>query len=120
MKDFLDSAATFTAKMMRANLARTVTYRRGPLSVEIPATVGRSEMDLLDESGAAIRVASRDYLVAAADLVLGGAAVEPARGDRIEDARDGTFEVLSPGTGEPDWRWMLNRRMYRVHVKEVS
>lgn len=120
MNDLLDGAQAFVAKHLKANLARTIAYSRGPLSVEIPATVGQSEMDLFSEAGAAVRVATRDYLLAAADLVLGGTAVEPARGDRIEDAQDGLFEVLSPGTGEPDWRWMAGRRMFRIHVKEIS
>ena len=120
MKDILDGAKVFVAGHLRANLARSVTYSRGPLSVVVPATVGQSEMDVLDEAGAVVRIAARDYLLAAADLVLDGAAVEPARGDRIEDSSDGTFEILSPGPGEPEWRWMMGRRMYRIHVKEVA
>jgi hypothetical protein len=116
----LDGAAAMVAETLREYLARPVVYRRGPLSVSLAATVGQSEMDVLDEAGAVVRIATRDYLVTAADLVLGGAAVEPRRGDRIEDERDGLFEVLSPGAGEPDWRWMAGRRMYRIHVKEIE
>ena len=123
MSDMLDDAAEMVAGALRADLARTVTYRRGPLSVSLPATVGQSEMDVLDAAGAAVRIAAKDYLVTAADLVLGGPGapgVEPARGDLIEDERDGTFEVLSPMQGEPDWRWMAGRRLYGVPVMEVG
>jgi hypothetical protein len=120
MNDMLDGAAEMVAETLREDLARPVVYRRGPLSAAIPATVGQSEMDVFDEAGTAVRIAVRDYLVTAADLVLGGKAVEPRRGDRIEDEQDGTFEVLSPGMGEPDWRWMAGRRMFRIHVKEIS
>ena len=120
MSDLLDRGKAMLAGTLRASVSRTVTYRRGPLSVSLAATVGQSEMDLLDAAGAAVRIASRDYLLAAADLVLDGETTEPVRGDRIEDARDGAFEVLSPMQGEPDWRWMAGRRMFRIHVKGVE
>jgi hypothetical protein len=63
----------------------------------------------------------RDYLIAADDLVLGGAATLPERGDQIDETIDGatvTFEVL-PLAGEAHWRYSDPfRTLLRVHTRQ--
>lgn len=105
-------------------LGRAIEYRRGPMLVTLPALVGRTEWEIADAHGAVLRLESRDYLVPAARLVLGGRISDPQRGDIIaETAADGTrllYEVLSPADGPP-WRWAdPGRQVARVHTKAMG
>ncbi|MEL6741066.1 MAG: hypothetical protein AAFP26_10465 [Planctomycetota bacterium] len=126
MGDLLAKGSEMLDRTRRAHLSRTVVYRRGVDSVEIEATVGSTAFDRTDEYGVVHRIESRDYLVAAADLVLGGEAVTPKAGDRITEtaeARVHEYEVMSSGSlgrDEPAWRYSdPQRRTLRIHTKFV-
>lgn len=103
----------------------SVTYTRGVQSVTLTAWVGRTAFAQLPGTGtgAAVIWGDRDYLVPAADLLLGGQVVTPQRGDRITEVIDGaslTFEVMAPGA-EPAWRYSdAGRQTLRVHTKKVG
>ena len=122
MGDLLAKGSEMLDRMRRTHLSRTVVYRRGADSVEIEATVGSTAFDRTDEYGVVHRIESRDYLAAAADLVLGGEAVTPKAGDRITEtgeARVHEYEVMAPGDG-PAWRYSdPQRRTLRIHTKFV-
>ncbi|MEO0513482.1 MAG: hypothetical protein AAF108_11405 [Planctomycetota bacterium] len=122
MGDLLAKGSEMLDRTRRAHLSRTVVYRRGADSVEIEATVGSTAFDRTDEYGVVHRIESRDYLLAASDLVLGGEAVTPKAGDRITEtgeARLHEYEVLAPGD-EPAWRYSdPQRRTLRIHTKFV-
>ncbi|MBX3397490.1 MAG: hypothetical protein KF873_02005 [Gemmataceae bacterium] len=61
----------------------------------------------------------RSYLVGAADLVLGGSATVPTRGDRITEA--GTVWEVLPRGSEPAWKYLdQTRTVYLVRTKRVS
>jgi len=119
--DFLDRSLKQVGQVQ-------ITYSRGVQSAVIAACVGRTAFAQAAPAGTsgpapAIIWGDRDYLVLAADLVLGGSAVEPQRGDRITETIAGTartFEVLAP-PGEPAWRYSdAGRTTYRIHAKEVE
>jgi len=120
--DLLTQGSELIDRTRRAHLSRTVVYRRGADSVEIAATIGSTAFDRTDEYGVVHRIESRDYLVAAADLVLGGEAVTPKAGDRITETGDTSvleYEVMSPGDA-PAWRYSdPQRRTLRIHTKFV-
>jgi len=122
--DLLAKGAQWLNAQRRAHLSRTVTYERGESSVEVPATVGQTVFRLEEGYGATVRYVSRDFLIAAADLVLEGASVTPQRGDRIRESVGGityVHEVMGPGSGEPDWRYSDSfRRTYRIHTKQID
>ena len=98
----------------------TVTYARGASSLTVSAIVGRTVFSSNALDGPRIEFGDRDYLIQATDLTIG----EPAIGDRITEIIDGVtrvFEVLTPGTGEPAWRWSdPAHTVYRIHCKRVS
>jgi hypothetical protein len=96
MGDLLEQAASWLGRMRSAHLSRAVTYTRGDDSAQIAATVGRTEFQVDDGYGVIQTWQSRDYLVAAVDLVLAGETVQPRRGDRITDG-GAVYEVLAPG-----------------------
>lgn len=123
MADLLEWASNWLEDQRTKHATRTVTYRRGVDSVDLPASIGRTEFEIDSGVGVLERTESRDYLVTAADLVLGGWPALPQRGDRIEE-RAGTtvyiHEVMAPGK-EPAWRYSdPYRKTLRIHTKLVS
>jgi hypothetical protein len=105
-----------------AGVTGGVTYTRGAtVLTEVPAVVGRTVFASNQMGGARVEFGDRDYLIAAADLTLG----EPALGDRITETIDGAavvFEIVTPDTGEPAYRWSdgETRVTWRVHTKRVG
>jgi len=104
----------------------SVTYSRGRTgqSVALTAAVGRTVFASNGADGPRVDFGERDYLILAADLVLGGAAAEPEEGDRVSETIGGvehTFKIMPTATGEPAWRWSdPGRTKYRLHVKRVG
>jgi hypothetical protein len=101
-----------------------VTYRRGDRSVELLATMGRTEYQQDDGYGIVIRSEARDYLVRACDLAIDGLETLPAVGDRIEELQGGTvyvYEVLPIGAQQQHWKYADPfRQTVRIHTKQVG
>lgn len=99
----------------------TVTYTRGVTSVSLPALEGRTVFASQQEGAPRVEFGDRDYLIELADLTTFG---DPQVGDRITETLAGVarvFEVRTPGTGEPAWRWSdPGHTRYRVHTTRVS
>jgi len=76
-----------------------------------------------DGGGVLHRVESRDYLILAEHLVLGGRPAIPEPGDQILESAGTTtlvYEVMAPGR-EPHWRYAdAYRRTLRVHTKQID
>ena len=121
--DLLEHGAAWLEDQRTRHLSRTVTYLRGNDSVDLSATIGRTEFEQADEYGVVHRTESRDFLVRTDALVLGDKPVLPQAGDRIRET-DGDqiflYEVMAPG-GEPPWRYSdPYRRTLRIHTKFVG
>jgi len=121
--DLLEQASAWLDRMRARHMARPVMYCRGEESVEVQATVGRTVFQTADAYGVVEQSESRDFLIAAADLVLGEAVTLPERGDRIREAQDGktfVYEVMAPGK-EPHYRFSdVYRRTLRIHTRQVA
>lgn len=106
---------------LKSSAGVTVTYTRASLSVSVVAVSGRTVFVSTIEGGPRVEFGDRDFLIAVADLEDFG---EPAIGDRIREVIDSTvrvFEVCTPGTGEPAWRYSdTGFGVYRIHTKLVS
>lgn len=104
-------------------MARMVTYQRGGDSVDLAATIGRTEFEQADDFGVIHKIESRDYLVLTADLVLASVQTLPKAGDRIREtdgAKTFVYEVMAPGN-EPPFRYSdPYRRTLRIHTKHVA
>ncbi len=109
-----------TAREMRGT---PIVYRRGLHGVNLVAIVGQTPVERDDGHGTIVRSQVRDYLIEAADLVLDGQRVEPAKGDQIEETVGNTritYEVLPLGK-EPPWRFSgPGRDQYRIHTKQTG
>lgn len=123
MTDLLERSSAWLENQRVKHMTRPVVYQRGAESVEVPATIGQTVFQIDDGTGALLRTESRDYLVTAADLVLGGSPALPQRGDRIRETQGAqafVYEVMAPGD-EPHWRWSdPYRRTVRVHTKQID
>lgn len=123
MTDLLEKGAAWLDQQRSRHLTRTVTYLRGADGVDLPATIGSTTFEQVDEYGVVRRTQARDYLLSAADLVLAGAVTEPQAGDRIHEtvgAQVFLYEVMAPG-GEPPWRYSDRyRQTLRVHTKCIG
>ena len=124
MVDLLQQASDWLQDQRVQYASRPVTYHRGADSVEVQATVGETVFRINDAYGAEIRHVRRDYLILTGDLVLGGQATLPQRGDRIREQADGVtyvHEVMGPGGNEPPWRYSdPYRKTLRIHTKQVG
>ena len=101
-----------------------ITYEHGNSNVDLTALVGSTVFRLDSaESAGTIRLVTRDYLILTQNLQINAQVIEPARGDRILETRNGvTFihGVLALGN-EPGWRWSDPYRVVlRVHTKLIE
>ena len=114
MTDLLRQGATWLGQMRTAFCSSPVTYRRDATELAVNATLGRSQVEVTDDYGAAVQTSAVDFLILAADLGL-----EPQAGDVIVcDGR--RYEVMDlPGEG--CWRWSdPYRTSMRVHTKDTG
>ena len=123
MVDLLERASHWLEDQRAKHTSRTVAYNRGLASVDVAASIGRTEFEVDDGFGVLTKVESRDFLILAADLVLGLSPTLPERGDRIEETVGTTtfvYEVMAPGK-EPHFRYSdPYRKTLRVHTKQVE
>ena len=118
----LETAASWAHAQLRQATGKMVTYRRGLVTCDLTAVVGRSEFESRGDYGVVTKVESRDYLVAVADLRLDDQQIYPMSGDRIEE-RFGetvvTYEVMAFGD-EPCYRYSdPGRTTLRIHTKGI-
>ncbi len=122
MSDLLQEGLDWLEEQRREHLSREVLYRRGATEATVPATVAATRFEVDDGTGMILEQEMRDYLVATADLVLGGKNVLPERGDEIVETRGGTahvYEVMDLGP-ERHYRFCdPDRTTLRIHTKLV-
>ena len=124
MADLLEQATDWLEAQRKAHASRPVTYERDGEEVEVLATIGRKAWQVDGGYGAAVWVESTDFIVAAADLVLGGRSRTPEPGDRIrvtQGPETSVYEVMAPG-GEMSHAEPADpyRRAWRIHTKHVA
>lgn len=119
--DLLASGAAWLSEQRHRHLTRSVEYRRGSRTIQLQATVGRTNWEVDDGHGHLERFESRDFIVRAADLAYEGEAWRPREGDRVSEANSSTtYEVMSPAR-EPLWRNVdPDGVSLRFHTKRVD
>ena len=123
MTDLLETASAWLDGMRTKHASRPVTYQRGQATAVVSAGIGRTTFQVDNGTGVVETFESRDFLILAADLVLGGQLTLPQAGDRIREQADGAtyiYEVLAPGNA-PAWRFSdPYRRTLRIHTKQIG
>ena len=123
MSDMLHKGQSWLAAKLTRFASRMVTYQRDEVSVDLPATIGKSEYEQDNGEGVITRAQVRDFLINTKDLLASPIGTWPRRGDRIlETDGDTTFvyELMSIGN-EPPWRYSDPFRVkLRIHTKLVD
>jgi hypothetical protein len=114
MSLFTDALAGGLASM-RGMAADGATYWRGSTSWPILAARGQTTFETLDASGTTLVATAVDFLTEP------GAFGEPERGDTIEPAAGGLYEVMLIA-GEGCWRYSdpATRTQLRIHTKQIA
>jgi hypothetical protein len=119
----LQAGLTWLADQLKQQASRSVTYGRGADSVVVQATPGKTQFEQADAHGLKTISETRDYLIQAADLVIGGIPILPERGDQIRDTYGETVHVfeVTPVGNEPPYRFAdPYRTVLRIHVREID
>ena len=124
MSDRLETGVAHLASRLKSHASRQVTYRRGALAVTVLATLDSQLLRTTDRLGnTKVERTDRDFLITAADLVLGSQVVKPQRGDQVDVTFGNVterFEVVAVGT-DPHWRYEDNhQQVLRVHTKSIG
>ena len=92
----MQEAADRLMAVFKTEAAVTVSYARGAeIIAGLSAAVGKTAFNIM-QGEVMITVEVRDYMFDKADLVMNGAALAPASGDRITEADGRIFEVSAP------------------------
>jgi len=126
MIDMFASASTWFGATLKQHAARAVTITNRlvspTLSITLPATAGVTQFDEVENDGVVVTMRSRDWLVAASDLVnLAAERVLPARGWIVTDSLDGSrYEIYAP-TGQRPWRYSdTSHQRIRIHSRDLD
>ena len=114
MGDLIRQGSQWLADMLQQHAASPVTYLRGETTIDLAATLGRTDLEVTDDYGGSVQAHSVDFLAAAGSLPFA-----PQAGDTvILDGR--RFEVMNlPGEG--CWRWTSPfRTTVRIHTKDTG
>lgn len=132
MTNLLQRGVTWLGGQLKSSCGVTITYTRRTQSVTLTATAENHEYQIVDEEGFATSVVSRDYILHAAELIIGGAVIRPRAGDLIAETVAGlacTFEVTplsgvvrrtNAGLSEGEYEPMdTDGTLLRVHTKKI-
>jgi hypothetical protein len=119
MTNILETASQWLSDQQDEHTSSDVVYRRGSLSVELVAGLGRTTFDATDASGMVINVQSHDFIVSAALIVLDGVQVTPDVGDKIVVSSQ-IYEVMRFGTEQHYRQCDPYGHKLRIHTKYVG
>lgn len=104
--------------------ADTYKYWRGSADVDVDAVMGSTPIGFALSGTIVQSWQSTDFLVPAAQLLLGGHAIEPEKGDRIEATINGATVrfVVAQTDDQRCFRWSdpVLRETYRIHTREAA
>lgn len=119
MQDMLAKASAWFEQQRTEHLAVLVSYYRAgashPVSCRATPLVGR--WDAIDAAGQMVRIETRDFVIADAELGF-----VPARGDMVvttEGGTERTYRVIQPDGQKQCWQWVdRNQNVRRIHTLE--
>lgn len=124
MSNRLERGSQRLAERLESRGSTAITYRRGSASVSLQATLGRQLLSVIDREGnTKVQRADRDFILPAADLILGGLVTTPKAGDLIdlETAAGVERYEVSPVGSEAAWRYSdPHGVLIRTHCKHIG
>lgn len=111
-------------RALRAMQGVSAVYWRGTESVALTVVVGKSDHNVADAQGVVTTWQSQDVLLEASQLILGGARVEPDRGDTVRltlNGADIVCRVQFPDPNRPAFKFSdPYRQILRVHTAQTE
>lgn len=121
MQDMLAKASAWMEEQRTKHLSVWVDFFPTGVvhAVKCRATPLVGRWDGIDSTGQVVRIETRDFLIADAELGR-----VPARGDTIvvtEGGIERTYKVSIPDGSRQAWRWVdRNQNVRRIHTLEVE
>ena len=123
MADLLKIACDWLGGMRLKHASQLVTYSRDNSSVDVQATLGKTDYQVADESGLTVQATATDFLISGDQIVLDGIRTLPRLGDRIR-MPDGeqvkVYEVLDLAGGGHYRPSDPYGQTLRIHTKQVD
>lgn len=120
----LNTASRWLDSKLDATQAETVRIWRGSDYVDVEATWSSTPIGFALSGQVTQSWQTTDLLVPVEQLVLGGHAVEPERGMRIEATINGNtvWFVCAETDDKRSWRWAdaATRKTYLIHMREAA
>ena len=121
MNNLLRQGSAWLVGQNVAHMSDLVTYTRpGVQSIgPIAAKLGKTPYESVTSDGMVFTAEARDFLIRSADLVIGGAQVDPERGDTITEADETVWTVMLIPGGQCFARVEFGA-MLRIHTKRTD
>ena len=116
MQDLISQGAAYFRQQADKHLSVQVEYRStGSLvPVALPAMVGMTRHDSMDQAGSITRIESRDFFISTDYL-----SAVPKKGDRVIEPDGTAYEVLAPFNSNP-WVWAdRQQKIRKIHTQLV-
>ena len=117
----LNDGVAWLMEQLLALEGEAVTYRRGTTTGSIGMIFSNPSTPQTDTKGITFQHSGADFQCRSADLMLSGAAITPAPGDKIDRTVSGqtqTYEVQPKGDGEQPYTLIAGK--FRIHTKLVK
>lgn len=120
MADLLQIGAAWLEAQRKAHLSRTALYIRGGRELLVNVTLGKSDVELVDEYGVRVKSTTVDFIIAKDELLFIEGKDSPTPGDTIRLAHPDaviTYEVMAL-PGQDCWRYSdIDNQILRVHTR---
>lgn len=123
MTNRLQDGVAWLGGQLKDHAGTSIAYQRGANTVTLTGTATLHEYEIVDQDGFSATVLSRDYIVHAADLVLGGAEIAPRAGDQITETIGAvacSFEVMPLGMKKEYEPVDRDGLLLMIHTKKVA
>lgn len=121
--DKMNSGSAWLARQMKKHASKSVRYSRDAAYVDVAATLGKTEFEVIGDDEGITRVWTRDFIVSTNDLKLNDTAILPQSGDRItETTAAGTevYRVAAPNDETP-WQYAgQHKHQIRIHTQRIT
>jgi len=116
MQDLISQGAAWFRQQADKHLSVQVEYRSiGSLvPVSVPAMVGMTRHDSMDQAGSITRIESRDFFISTDYL-----SAVPKKGDRVIEPDGNAYEVFAPFNANA-WVWAdRQQKIRKIHTQLV-
>lgn len=116
MQDLISQGAAWFRQQADKHLSVLVQYKAAGalVPVSMPAMVGMTRHDSMDQAGAITRIETRDFFISTDYL-----SAVPKKGDRVTEPDGSVYEVFAPFSSNA-WAWAdRQQKIRKIHTQLV-